>query len=361
MKICFYLAHPAHFHLFKNVIKKLQKNHDVLILYNEKDVLDHLIKSEKSFTAIKIKTNKVGNSFTSLIRQFIQKNIGTYKALKKYKPDLVMGTPILVSIIGVFLRYKSIIVNEDDFDIVKLTANFGYPFADHIICPEVIRKGKYEKKCITYQGYHELAYLHPEHFTPNSDIAATYVDLDKPYFLIRFAKLTAHHDVNIRGIDSKIAATLIEELKPHGNVYITSERPLEEEFEQYRIAVDPINMHHVMAFSTLYIGDSQTMAAEAGVLGVPFIRYNDFVGRISYLDELENKYKLGYGIKPDSPQKLIDKTDELLSDKNLSIRQAEKRERMLSEKINVADFLVWFVNNYPGSLEMEYNTANREL
>jgi len=42
-------------------------------------------------------------------------------------------------------------------------------------------------------------------------------------------------------------------------------------------------MHHVMAFASLYIGDSQTMAAEAGVLGVPFVRFNDFVGRIGYL------------------------------------------------------------------------------
>ncbi len=55
-------------------------------------------------------------------------------------------------------------------------------------------------------------------------------------------------------------------------------------------------MHHVMAFASLYIGDSQTMAAEAGVLGVPFVRFNDFVGRIGYLRELEDTYHLGYGI-----------------------------------------------------------------
>ena len=359
MKICIYLAHPAHFHLFKHVINKLQENHEVLILYNEKDVLDHLVNTEKTFNAIKIKTTKVGNSLITLLCQFLQKNIGAYKALKKFNPDLVLGTPILVSIIGFFLRYKSIIVNEDDFDIVKLTANFGYPFADHIICPEIIRKGKFEKKCIVYQGYHELAYLHPDHFTPNSDIATSYVDINKPFFLIRFAKLTAHHDVNIRGIDSKIAAKLIEKLKHQGNVYITSERTLEEDFEQYRIAIDPVDIHHVMAFSTLYIGDSQTMAAEAGVLGVPFIRYNDFVGKISYLDELENNYKLGYGINPDSPQKLIDKTDELLIVKNLKFKQAKKRDRMLSEKINLTHFLTWFVDNYPTSLENRYSSDKK--
>lgn len=51
-----------------------------------------------------------------------------------------------------------------------------------------------------------------------------------------------------------------------------------------------------VAFASLYIGDSQTMAAEAGVLGVPFVRFNDFVGRIGSLRELEDVYELGYGI-----------------------------------------------------------------
>jgi predicted glycosyltransferase len=33
----------------------------------------------------------------------------------------------------------------------------------------------------------------------------------------------------------------------------------------------------------LYIGDSQTMAAEAAVLGIPSIRFNSFVGKLVYL------------------------------------------------------------------------------
>lgn len=44
-----------------------------------------------------------------------------------------------------------------------------------------------------------------------------------------------------------------------------------------------------MAFASLYIGDSQTMAAEAGVLGVPFVRFR-MVDRLSlYLSLRETK------------------------------------------------------------------------
>jgi predicted glycosyltransferase len=108
-------------------------------------------------------------------------------------------------------------------------------------------------------------------------------------------------------------------------------------------------MHHVMAFAQLYIGDSQTMAAEAGVLGTPFIRFNDFVGKIGYLEELENKYQLGYGIKTEEVNKLYYKINELLKMENCKEIFQERRQKMLSEKIDYASFLTWFIETYPAS------------
>ena len=42
------------------------------------------------------------------------------------------------------------------------------------------------------------------------------------YVILRFANLNAHHDVGIHGIDTEIAQHLIDILKPHGRIYITS-------------------------------------------------------------------------------------------------------------------------------------------
>lgn len=130
-------------------------------------------------------------------------------------------------------------------------------------------------------------------------------------------------------------------------------------------------MHHVMAFASLYIGDSQTMAAEAGVLGVPFVRFNDFVGRIGYLRELEDVYELGYGIhatplpvdspirkadgsvQPSGVEALYAKVEELVnmpSDKRRALYQ-QRRQKMLADKIDCAKFLTWFIEEYPGSVE----------
>ena len=78
----------------------------------------------------------------------------------------------------------------------------------------------------------------------------------EPYFLIRFSALNAHHDKGIKGISNEIAERLVKILEPFGTIYITSERPLEPQFEKYRIKINPLDMHHVMAFASLYIGDS---------------------------------------------------------------------------------------------------------
>ena len=75
-KIAFYLAHPAHYHLFKNTINKLADGtSSILVLYNEKDVLHNLVmdlknehvKTKRIPTIVKIKTK------SDLTLQFIQK------------------------------------------------------------------------------------------------------------------------------------------------------------------------------------------------------------------------------------------------------------------------------------------------
>ena len=151
----------------------------------------------------------------------------------------------------------------------------------------------------------------------------------------------------------------------------SSERPLEPQFEKYRIKINPLDMHHVMAFASLYIGDSQTMAAEAGVLGVPFVRFNDFVGRIGYLRELEDTYHLGYGIhasvlpddspirrndgslQPSGVKELYKRVSELISMPSAERRELfqQRRAQMLDDKIDCAKFLTWFIENYPQSAE----------
>jgi predicted glycosyltransferase len=82
------------------------------------------------------------------------------------------------------------------------------------------------------------------------------------------------------------------------------------------------------------------MTAEAAVLGTPAIRFNDFVGELAYLEELEHKYQLTLGIKADNPQKLIEVTRVLVNTDNLKQVWQEKRTNMLKQSIDFSEFMI---------------------
>jgi uncharacterized protein len=351
MKIVIDMGHPAHFHLFKNVIVSLQsKGHIVEILLASKDVLVDLIEAA-GFKYTNINSVRRNNSYLGLAWGELKKDIRILSFCKKHKPDILIGTSVGLAHIGAILNIPSVNVNEDDHDIVPLYCKLSYPFSSIVLSPVSCTTGKWEKKTLHYESFHELAYLHPNNFKPNIDIVKKYISKDKPFFLLRFADLNAHHDNGIKGLNEEVVSKIINILNPYGNIYITSEKKLIKEFEQYQVKIDPIDIHHIISYSEIYIGDSQTMAAEAGVLGVPFIRFNDFVGRIGYLRELEDKYNLGYGIIPTKPEQLIEKTKELVLMKGRAKVYKKRQVKMLNEKIDLAKLLTWFIENYPKSIQ----------
>lgn len=370
MKILVYMGHPAHFYLYKNaIINWREHGHQVEILIKKKDILQQLLDNQQweyhNILAEGRKNSKIGMALGTLKRAWRQN-----KFCKTFNPDILTGTSVENSILGPLRRIPVVNCNEDDAAVVPLYAKLSYPGADAILNPVVCNSGKWDTKATKYPSYQELAYLHPNHFAADKNIVEGYgIDTTKPYFVMRFASLKAHHDDGVKGINTEVAQRLVDILQPHGQIYITSERELEPQFEPYRIRINPLDMHHVMAFASLYIGDSQTMAAEAGVLGTPFVRFNDFVGRIGYLRELEDVYQLGYGIhaSPLTEESPIRRNDgslqpsgtealysavEALVTMPANERQAlftTRREQMLRDKIDYAQFLTWFIENYPQS------------
>ena len=370
MKILVYMGHPAHFYLYKNaIINWREHGHQVEILIKKKDILQQLLDNQQweyhNILAEGRKNSKIGMALGTLKRAWRQN-----KFCKTFNPDILTGTSVENSILGPLRRIPVVNCNEDDAAVVPLYAKLSYPGADAILNPVVCNSGKWDTKATKYPSYQELAYLHPNHFAADKNIVEGYgIDTTKPYFVMRFASLKAHHDDGVKGINTEIAQRLVDILSPHGQIYITSERELEPQFEPYRIRINPLDMHHVMAFASLYIGDSQTMAAEAGVLGTPFVRFNDFVGRIGYLRELEDVYQLGYGIhasllteespirrndgslQPSGTEALYSAVEALVT-MPANERQAlftTRRKQMLRDKIDYAKYLTWFIENYPQS------------
>jgi len=365
MKILFALNHPAHYYLFKYITSGLKKNgHIVDIVIKEKDILEKLVIAE-NVKHIKISKKKNVSSIYSIVIkggiELFLRDLRLYRHVKKTKPDLLVGTDIAITHVGKILKIPSLVFNEDDFEINKFFCKLSYPFASYIVAPKYTSVGKYVEKKIAYDGIQKLAYLNPKYFIPDKSVLKQLqITENDTFFIIRLVSLTAGHDIESKhkGIDDNLLIKIVNLLEPKGKVFITSENILPKKYKEYQINIPLNKMHDLMYFSSLFIGDSQSMAVEAAILGTPGIRFNDFVGKISVLEVLEHKYKLTYGIKSTNTKELFNKITELLAEQNLKEIFQKRRDRLLKEKIDVTAFFTWFIENYPKSVKIMKENPN---
>lgn len=359
MKLLIVLSHPGHYYLFKYLAQDLiSKGHEVNYAIRGKDILEDILIAENVEYKKLCKEFDRGNTKFSIIfgalKEMLVQDFNLFKYVLHKKPDLMIGTDICISHIGVLLRVPSLVFNEDDFEINKLFCKATYPFASKIVSPENCSVGKFENKKIGYNGYQKIAYLHPSYFKSDLNVLKKLNLNGQKYFLIRLVNLKAVHDVETKhsGLNKETLLKLITLLEKRGKVFINSEGKSDPDFKKYNLNIKPNEIHTVIANASLFIGDSQTMSAESGLLGTPFIRFNDFVGKITYLNDIENKYKLGYGIKTDNEKALFDKVTEILEIKNVKEKWKLKSELLFSDKMNVTAFWIWLVENYPKSIKI---------
>lgn len=348
-RILIYLGHPAQYHFLKNAIFLLKnKGCKIKILIKTKDILEQLL-NEDGVDYINIQSTPRGKGRLSILLASFKRTLAVIKEARRFKADVLVGTDSSVAQAAFFLMKKSITVLEDDYDVIRNLARLTFPFTSCILVPKECSAGPYDKKRVSYNGYMKLAYLHPSYFTPDMTIVNEY-GISGKYILIRLAQLSAHHDDNIQGLNENLVENIIKRTEEVGyKVYITFESEIYERFSQYKLKIRFNDIHHILANADFLISDSQSMSMEAAMLGVPSLRFNDFAGRISVLEELEHKYGLTYDIPTDNPTKLINKLKEFLSNSNLKDDFVSRRKKMLADKINVTAFLTWFIENFPES------------
>jgi predicted glycosyltransferase len=162
----------------------------------------------------------------------------------------------------------------------------------------------------------------------------------QPYAVVRLSALEAHHDVGARAFPAELLRAVVRACREHGiRVFMSGEKALAPEWEPLRIPVAPERMHDAMAGAEFFLGDSQTMTAEAAVLGTPAFRLSGFVGRLTYLEELQ-AMGLAFGFRPGQEKALLTSLEALLRREDRRAEMASRRKRLLAEKI---DPLPWFL------------------
>jgi predicted glycosyltransferase len=345
LKIFLDLNHPAHVHLFKNLIWELKnKNHEILVTARDKDL------TLKLLDAYKIGYVKIGNyaGINGLFKEWSYKYYEMFKLFKEIKPDVAIGmlTPCLAHPAWL-MRKKTIFFH--DSEVVKFVPLITYPFSTIVLSPNNFKKSL-GKRHIFLNTFKELAYLHPNYFKPDIKFLETLnLEKNERFVILRFIAWGATHDIGKHGLDLKAKIRLVSKLEKYAKVFITSENPLPPKLEKYKIRFPPEKIHDALYFAAMFIGDSQTMTTEAGVLGTPAIRCNSFVGEndMGNFIELEKKYRLIFNYS--DPNKAINKAVELIQKPNLKEKWKKKRETLLKDKIDVTASMIWLIENYPES------------
>jgi len=343
MKIIVDMNHPAHVHFFKNFILEMEKRgHQITIVASQKDLTYDLLQ-KNGFTYVPI--GSYGRSFFKKLMSLPILDLKMYLFCKKIDPDILIGIGSIRAAHASLLLKKPCISFEDT-EHAKEQIRLYLPFTATVCTPSCYRDDLGPKQ-VRYNGYHELAYLHPNRFTPDpavlNELGLTENDR---FIIVRFVSWEASHDVGQHGIRDKVG--LVKALEQYGRVLITSEGALPPELQPYQIRISPEKLHDLLYYATLYVGEGGTMASEAAVLGTPSIFISSLVGTMGNFIELEKTYDILYGFTDSS--NALEKAIEILHDSKSKDKWKTKRERLLKEKIDATEFMIWLIENYPQSI-----------
>ena len=205
-----------------------------------------------------------------------------YLLCRQEKPDASMGIgDFILPQIGWLLHFKSIVFT--DIESVPHDSFLTFPFASVIITPKSYKK-KLGKKHVRLNSYKELSYIN-NYFVPKSSVLDEIgVKPSEKFILVRFVSHSAVHDIGYCGITDKLKIKIVNGLKHHAKLFISSEETLPEKLKKFRMNINPEKIHSVMFYAALLFGESSTMAAEAALMGTPSI-FIDKTGR-GYTDEI---------------------------------------------------------------------------
>jgi uncharacterized protein len=350
MRVLIDIGHPGHVHLFKHFAREfIQKGHDVLFTVREKEHESELLKSEK------LPFTKIGRHYTSgpgKLWGLIYYNIKILFISFRFNPDVYLSHGSVYTLLSAILSGKPNIALEDSGN--KEQVRIYLPFTRAVLTSTSFPY-RYGRKQVLYNGYHELAYLHPNYFTPDPGIYKELGLADGEAFsIIRFVAWNASHDRKNTGLTTRQKYELVQQLALHGRVYISSESILPPDLEKLRFPLNPERLHHAIAFAMLTVGEGATIASESAVLGTAAI-YVNTIPR-GYLEEQERDYGLVSCFR--DFEGVMTKMQDLMDRPGLKAETKMKSERLIKDKCDLTGLMVRFIEGWPESFGRTVDTES---
>ena len=350
MKIFLDIGHPAHVHYFKHLIRSMQeKGHEFVVTARDKEMTHYLLKHE----GIPYITRGSGaDHLIGKMTYTLKADRQLYAIAKREQPDLFL------SFASPYCSHVSKLMGKphitlDDTETAYIGQTLYRPFTDVILTPDSFLRD-FGKKQIRFPSFIEMAYLHPDRFTPDIGIKKELgVSTDEKYVIMRFVAWTANHDLGQKGVSMEYRRKAVEAFSKYARVFISSEKQLPDEFEKHHLPIKPHRIHHALAFCSLVFGESGTMSSEAAMLGTPAIFINNLKDQLGTLKSQEEKYGLvfGYDSLEESLNDSIQKATDILKQKE---DDRSLHQNLIEEAVDMTSYLEWFILNFPESLSQDF-------
>ena len=342
MNILLFVNTPAQVHEFKYVARTLEtRGHRIMILARDYECTLPLLDAYGLRYEVYGKAQRRGYRRALELIPYVRK---AHRLAGDFKPGILVGTGIIAAYTSILFRKPCIVFTDTETPSLE---QFLYkPFVKAIYTPSCFRKDL-GRKHIRYDGFKELAYLHPDYFQPDASIYNLLgINNGEPYVIIRLNPLDAFHDIGIGGFSSEDKHRLVQAIEPYARVFISSDAGLEPGLERYTIGIPPHRIHDAEYYAQLLVTDAGTMLTEAAILGTPGIHCSGYVARrcLGNLVELDEKYGLIFNYS--NPNQAILKAAELIKQPDLKQQWQEKRQALLADKIDVLKFIVETIEGY---------------
>ncbi len=338
MRILIDILHPAHVHFFRHFRTEIiGRGHEVVVTARAKDVAVDLLDE----FSIPHEVLSVQQSGFGLAGELATRTTRLVHRARRYRPTVltgIMGPSIALA--GKMLRIPTVVFYDTEF--ASRTNRFVYPLSSYVCTPDSYNapvRGNH----VTYPGYHELAYLHPDRFSPDRGrLAAFDLEPDENYSVVRFVSWEASHDTGEVALTPHQKHRIVKELGRYGTVLVSSESPLPSDLTENALRGPASDIHHLMAFARVVVGESATMSSEAAVVGTPAV-FIATTGR-GYTDDQERRYGLVRSFTPQDFEAALPAAVEMAQMPREW--RVERRTQLLSDKIDVTSWMIDFFEEH---------------
>lgn len=355
MRILIDISHPAHVHFFRNAISIWEEHgHIVRVVARDKDMTCDLLRR------FHIPFKVLSKARTGLLGWASEMLIHTARLLPRvinFKPHLMLqigGT--FVAPVGYLTRTPTWAFT--DTENATLSNALTFPMVNRIFTPSCYELN-HGVKHRRFPGFHESAYLHPSRFVPDPSVLQTLgLHPQDPFFIVRFVSWESAHDIDQTGFGVRGKTELVEELARHGRVFVSSESPLPDSLKAYASHIPIHQIHHFIAYASLVVGESATMASEAAVLGTPAVFLSP-TGR-GYTNVQEREYGLLFNFSDTHQAEALEQVKNILKTPRSKDYWQDKRRRLLDDTIDVTAWMVRMVECFGETRDPEV-AASRAL